>query len=84
MSVGGTLTLLVFFLLRAVSAVTMDRWMTCDFTPFFNSIFITSGRWADDNKKLSAMESNFLVKKIRTHIRLEPGTVKSAGQRFTY
>ena len=40
-------------------------WMTCDFTSFFNSISVISGRCADNNERLCAMEPHLRLRRFR-------------------
>ena len=42
----------------------MDERMTCDFTSF-NSISVISGRWANDNERLCAMEHRLQLRRFR-------------------
>ena len=44
------------YTLAQITPDAMDGWMTCDFTSFFNSISVISGRCSDDNERLCAME----------------------------
>ena len=41
------------------------RWMTCDFYVLFKSIYIISGQWVGDNKRLCAIESVYNRKDSR-------------------
>ena len=45
------------------------------FSVLFNSVSITSGRWADDNEKLCAMEPGLRA----VGKSLPPGTARSVG-----
>ena len=52
------------------------------FYVLFNSISVISGRWADDNERLCAMEFRLRLRRFR----LERGrtwTARSVGQRLT-
>ena len=42
----------------------MDGWMTCDFTSFFYSISVISGRCLDDNERLCAMELRLWMRRF--------------------
>ena len=43
----------------------MDRWMDdLRFYALFNSITVTSGRWADDNERLCTMEPRLRLKRF--------------------
>ena len=41
-------------------------------------------RWADDNERSCAMDSCFRLKRPPPQAGLEPGTIRSVGQRLTY
>ena len=50
----------------------------------FNSVSVISGRWADDNERLCAMEPRLRLKRFPPQAGIEPGTARSVGQRFTH
>ena len=50
----------------------------------FNSISVISGRWADDNERLCAMEPCLRLKKSSPPADIELGTARSVGQRLTH
>ena len=45
------------------------------FYVFFNTISVISGRWADDNERLCAMELHLRLRRFR----LEPGSNSGPG-----
>ena len=54
------------------------------FYVLFNSISVISGRWADDNERLCAMEPPFTVEKISPRAGIDLGTARSVGQRLAH
>ena len=53
------------------------------FNVLFNSIPVISGRWADDNERLCAMEPCLRLKRSSPQAGLELTTARSVGQRLT-
>ena len=45
--------------------VCMDGWLTCDFTSFFNSISVISGRCMVDHESLCEMELRLRLRRFR-------------------
>ena len=59
-----------------------DRWIaTCDFTSF-STVFQSSGHWAGDNERRSAVESHLPLKRF-LHPGIELTTTRSADQQLT-
>ena len=60
---------LLVFLFLALAAILFSRaepWMDdLRFYVLFNSISVISGRWADDNERLCAMESRLQLRRFR-------------------
>ena len=84
-STNGKLDGFVNFVFRWRSTLWTDGWMDdLQFYVLFNSISVISGRWADDNESLCAMEPRFLVEKILHQMELELATARSVGQRLTH
>ena len=54
------------------------------FYVLFNSISVISGRWADDNDRLCAMEPRLRLKRSSPRAGLELTTTRSVGQRLTH
>ena len=52
-----------------------------DYVPF-NSIPVISGRWADDNERLCAMELRLRLRRFR-HERASNRTARTVGQGLT-
>ena len=62
-----------------------DGWMDdLRFYVLFNSISVISGRWADDNDRLCAMELRLRLKRSSPRAGLELTTARSVGQRLTH
>ena len=61
----------------------MDGWMT-PFHVLFNSISVKSGRRADDNERMCAMEPNIPLKRSLPQVGLKPMTARSVGQHLTH
>ena len=59
----------------------MDGSMT-QFYVLFNNISIISGRWADDNERLCAMEPRLQLERAPPQAGLERGTARLVGQRL--
>ena len=52
----------------------MDGWMNdLRFYVLFNSIAVISGRWADNNERLSAMEPRLRLRRFRLERGSNPG-----------
>ena len=51
---------------------------------FFNSITVTSGRRADDNERLCAMEPRLRLKRPLPQAGLELAIARSVGNRLTH
>ena len=65
--------------------MTLDGWMDdLRFYVLFNSISVISGRWADDNERLCAMEPRLRLKRSSPQAGLELTTARSVGQRLTH
>ena len=64
----------------------IDGWMDdLQFYVLFNNFSDKSGRWADKNKRLSAMESRLQLGRVRLErAGLKPETARSIGQRLTH
>ena len=61
----------------------MDGWMdNLQFYVLFNSISVISGRRADENERLCAMEPRLRVKRSSPKAGLELTTARSVGQRL--
>ena len=60
-------------------------WMICDFMSF-STVFQTYiwGRWADDNERLCANGTPFMVEKNLPQAGLKLGTARSVGQHLTH
>ena len=56
-----------------------NGWLTCIFT-FFSTVFQSSGRWANDNKRLCTKKKTFTVEKISPRAGLELRTARSVDQ----
>ena len=58
----------------------MDGWMICDHV-HFNSISVTSGRWANDNERLCAIEPRLRLRRVRLERGSNSGAVdkKASG-----
>ena len=54
------------------------------FYVLFNNISVISGRWADDTKRLCAMEPGLRLKSSSPQAGLELTAARSVGQRLTY
>ena len=55
-----------FKIRREIPTVGIDGGrMTCDFTSFFNSISVISGRCLDDNERLFTMELRLRLSKFQ-------------------
>ena len=54
------------------------------FYVLFNSISVISGRWADDNERLCAMDPRLRLKKSPPRAGIVPETAISVGQRLTH
>ena len=50
-----------------------DGWMTCDFMSFSTVFSVISGRWADDNERLCAMEPRLRLGRFRLERGSNPG-----------
>ena len=50
----------------------------------FNSVSVISGRWADDNERLCAIEPRSRLKRSSPQAWLELTTARSVGQRLTH
>ena len=59
-----------------------DGWMP--FHVLFNNISVKSGRRADDNERMCAMEPNIRLKRSLPQVGLEPTTAGSVGQHLTH
>ena len=57
-----------------------DGWLTCDFTSFFNSFAVISGRVLGDNESLCAMDPRLCLKRFLPGAYLEPATARPAYQ----
>ena len=59
-------------------------WMNdLSFYVLFNSSSVISGRWADDNESLCAMEPRLRLRRFHLERGIELGTARSVGQRLT-
>ena len=81
---GGTLKVSNGIFFKNIVNFKRDRWMTCDFTSFFNSVSVISGRWADDYERLCAMEPRLRLKRSLPQAGLELTTARSVGQRLIH
>ena len=66
-----------------MQTVGIDGWMTCDFT-FFSTTSFMSGRWAGGNERLCAMNSRLQLKISTPQTNFEPSIARSVGQNLTY
>ena len=48
-----------------------------------STVLVKSGKWADDNERLCALEPRLRLRKSSPHAGLEHGTARSVGQRLT-
>ena len=81
---GGTLKVSNDLFFKNIVNFKRDRWMTCDFTSFFNNVSVISGRWADDYERLCAMEPPLRLLKSLPQAGLELTTARSVGQRLIH
>ena len=73
------------FLTSGGETVLLDGWMDdLQFYILFNSISGTSGKWADNNERLCAMEPHLWLRRFLLHVGLQLGTTRLVGQRLTH
>ena len=65
--------------------MVLNRWIDdWQFYVLFNRISVISGRWADDNERLCAMEPHLGLKRPSPHARLKLKNARSVSQGSTH
>ena len=73
---------IICHMLLVLLPCSVNEWITCDFTPFLNSISVISGLLEGDNERLSAMKI-LRLERFPSPAGLVSGTARSAGKRLT-